>query len=70
MSVTRVKDIIRSVRRDDKPATQKEVKDTIASRDNAIGLMQSYEQARQHGEIYEYPEGGDIVVKITDEVIA
>jgi len=70
MSVTRVKDIIRTIRRDDKPATRKEVKNSIAKRDNGVDLMQSYEQAKQFGEIYEYPEGGDMVVKITDEVIA
>jgi len=70
MSITLLKDVIRDVRRKDKPATKQEVQETIAHADNPKGLMGSYQQAKRLGEIYEYPEGGNIVVKITDEVIA
>jgi hypothetical protein len=70
MSITLLKDVIRDVRREDKPATKQEVQETIAHADNPKDLMGSYQQAKRLGEIYEYPEGGHIVVKITDEVIA
>jgi len=71
MSITLLKDVIREVRREDKPATKGEVQEAIARRDNdAKDIMESYQLAKRMGEIYEYPESGDMVVKITDEVIA
>jgi len=70
MSITLLKDVIRDVRSGDKPATKQEVQNTIAHTDNAKDLMESYQLAKRMGEIYEYPEGGNVVVKITDEVIA
>jgi len=70
MSIRQVKDAIRATRQENRPATKDDVQSALGKSENAKQALQSYERAKKHGEIYEYPEGGAVVVKITDEVIA
>jgi len=53
MSITLLKDVIRDVRRNDKPATKQAVQETIANRDDGVDIMESYQLAKKMGEIYE-----------------
>ena len=70
--VNQIKDTIRSVRASDSPATKTEVFDAL-QRNDRVGdidrLRDTYESLRERGEIYSYPNGGVVVVKITDEVL-
>ena len=56
----------------DQPARAVDVKELLAQHDEHEGeaLLESYQRAKRHGEIYEYPTDDTEVVKITDEVIA
>jgi len=67
-----VKNSIRRCRTPDQPARAVDVKELLAQHDEHEGeaLLESYQRAKRHGEIYEYPTNGTEVVKITDEVIA
>ena len=69
MSIREVKDAIRATRQQNRPATKDDVQSALGKSGNAKQLLQSYERAKKHGEIYEYPEGGEVVVKITDDAL-
>jgi len=66
-----VKEAIRHCRDESTPARASDVKEILSCRDNydATDLLAAYERAKKHGEIYEYPSGGTVVVKITDDVL-
>jgi len=67
-----IKNSIRRARTPDTPANATDVKDLLVNHDDHDGsdLMEAYQRAKRHGEIYEYPTDNGDIVKITDEVIA
>jgi len=66
-----IKNTIRQCRTDDKPADAVDVKELLVNHDDYEGsnLMEAYQRAKRHGEIYEYPTDDSDIVKITDEVL-
>lgn len=66
-----IKNAIRRCRTPDAPADAGDVKDLLADHDDhgAKALLEAYERAKRHGEIYEFPSDGGKVVKITEEVL-
>jgi len=67
MTIRQVKDTIRDIRQPDQPATKDDVQSALGENENAKDALQSYQRAKKLGEIYEFPEDGTLVVKITDE---
>jgi len=67
-----VKNTIRRARTPDAPAYAPDVKELLATHDDHSGgaLLEAYQRAKRHGEIYEYPTDDGSVVKITDEVLS
>lgn len=66
-----IKNAIRRCRTPDAPADASAVKELLANHDDHDGqaLLEAYQRAKRHGEIYEYPSDGGEIVKITDEVL-
>jgi len=66
-----VKNAIARNRTPDNPARAVDVKEVLVNHDDYEGsnLMEAYQRAKRHGEIYEYPTDDGEVVKITDEVL-
>jgi len=66
-----IKNTIARHRTPDAPADAAAVKKNLADYSEADGeaLLEAYQRAKRHGEIYEYPDGDGSVVKITDEVL-
>jgi len=67
-----IKNAIERNRTPDQPARAVDVKELLVNHDEYEGsnLMEAYQRAKRHGEIYEYPDGDGSVVKITDEVLS
>ena len=68
---THIKNAIRRARTPDAHADAGEVKELLANHDDhdAEDLLAAYQQAKKEGEIFEYPDDGATVVRITDEVL-
>jgi len=66
-----IKNTVARCRTPETPADAADVKELLATHDDHSGeaLLEAYQRARRHGEIYEYPTDSGDVVKITDEVL-
>jgi len=66
-----IKNSIRRARTPDAPARATNVKELLVNHDEYEGsnLMEAYQRAKRHGEIYEYPTDDGDIVKITDDEI-
>jgi len=66
-----IKNAIERCRTPDAPARAVDVKELLVNHDEYEGsnLMEAYQRAKRHGEIYEFPTDDGDIVKITDEEI-
>ena len=66
-----IKQTIRSVQTETEPAAQEDVFNKLRQNTKrpTDSVKETYEWLRETGEIYTYPNGGVVVVKITDEVL-
>jgi len=68
---TRIRETIRTLRSVNGGVTEDELFDALReTADDFEAAKDRYEQLRKQGEVYSYPQGGVVVVKITDEVLA
>jgi len=69
---TAIKEAIRSVRTTGQDATESDVLEAAAANSShrLPAVQDAYEQLRREGEIYSYPSGGVVVVRITNEVLS
>jgi len=61
-----IKNAIHRCKTPDDPAHAADVQELLASSDTEGDLLNAYQEAKRHGEIYEYPAEDTSVVKITD----
>lgn len=66
-----IKDTIRTLQSENAPATERELFNSLRQNiDTPFSeIKDTYEDLRKRGEIYSYPSGGYVLVKVTDDVL-
>ena len=69
-TVAQIKETIRTLRSANSEATKDKLFDALRrNTDDFEAVKKRYETLRKRGEIYSYPSGGVVVVKVTNDVL-